>query len=401
MRATLARRGASALAALGLLAGCTAVLDVKDLTPEDPRAVDGVTQTPAPATPGDGGPSAKSPDGGPAPTPITCDGADTSRDPRHCGRCGHDCLGGACEAGVCRAREIASGLDSPFSLTAHGGEVFVATSRGGQIVRMNADGTGARPFATGLKAPWGVSVGGGFVYFTNHYFANDGGGLFRCPLTQGACAAPQKLVAAGHARRATVSGGFVYFAEEDANLIRRVALDGTGLTTVVNTSKPFGIAVDATHVYYTSAASTAGRAPVAGGAAETIGPSNGSSFGLVAVDGTRAYWAFGFADGTGRVVAVDKAKPGEVVDFGKREDHRDPLGVLVKDGWVYWTEHGDGDNGALRACPTAGCPTTGPLELATRLAFAGDIAADDTSIYVVSAGRFGAGVGTVHRVARP
>src|SRR5262245_8002876 len=34
--------------------------------------------------------------------------ADTATDPRNCGRCGHDCLGGACEVGRCRPVVLAS-----------------------------------------------------------------------------------------------------------------------------------------------------------------------------------------------------------------------------------------------------------------------------------------------------
>jgi hypothetical protein len=384
------------------LVACTAVLDVKDLELTDGKSVDGVTQTPAPGAPQ--GPT--SPEGGVAAdggaAPVTCEGADKKRDPKHCGRCGHDCLGGACDDGVCRAKEIATALDSPFSLTTTADHVFVATNRGGTILRVKKDGSATEPFATGQRSPWGIATGGGFVYWANNYFAADGGGVWRCPVTASPCAAPQRIVAAGHARRPTFAGGFVYFAEEDGNLVRRATPDGATVTTVANASKPFGIAVDATHVYYTSAANTFQRAPVAGGPVENLGPANGASWGLAAVDDARAYYAFGFGDGTGRVLAVDKAKPATVTEYGKPESHREPLGVAVAGGWVYWTEHGNGSfDGALRACPVAGCPASGPLELATRLDYPGDIAIDEAAVYVVSAGTFGRASGTVHRVARP
>lgn len=393
-RVTLASLAASLLA-------CTAVLDVKDLELTDGKSVGGVTQAPAPGSPQ----GATSTDGGAVPdapaAPVTCDGVDTRTDARHCGRCGHDCLGGACESGVCRAKEIATSLDSPFSLTVTADHVFVATNRGGTILRVKKDGSATETFATGQRSPWGITTGGGFVYWANNYFANDGGGIWRCPLTASPCVAPQRIVSTAHPRRPTFAGGFVYYAEEDANLVRRATPDGATVTTVANASKPFGIAVDAKHVYYTSAANSFQRAPVAGGTVEDLGPANGSSWGLAAVDDARAYYVFGFSDGTGRVLAVDKAKPATVTEYGKPESHREPLGVAVSAGWVYWTEHGTGSDGALRACPVAGCPTSGPLELATQLSFPGDIAIDDAAVYVVSAGTFGRAVGTLHRVARP
>lgn len=43
------------------------------------------------------------PDDGP---PVGC--GDTSSDSRHCGRCGHDCLGGTCAAGKCQPVTLAT-----------------------------------------------------------------------------------------------------------------------------------------------------------------------------------------------------------------------------------------------------------------------------------------------------
>lgn len=71
--------------AIGLLAGvaaCATILGIEDARPTDT------------ATRNDAGEDVA------APTPIArCD--DTSSDPKNCGVCGHDCLGGECKAGAC------------------------------------------------------------------------------------------------------------------------------------------------------------------------------------------------------------------------------------------------------------------------------------------------------------
>jgi hypothetical protein len=85
--------------------------------------------------------------------------ADTDRNPRHCGACGHDCLGGACESGVCLPTTVAAGLSAPIAVVVDRqscgrGKVFWAT-RGceddagyGAIHVAEKDGGDARVIAT-------------------------------------------------------------------------------------------------------------------------------------------------------------------------------------------------------------------------------------------------------------
>lgn len=65
------------------------------------------------------------PDGGSG--APSCNG-DLTQDPHHCGRCGHDCLGGACAAGKCSPLVIADGLSSPVGVAVDDASVYWVTS---------------------------------------------------------------------------------------------------------------------------------------------------------------------------------------------------------------------------------------------------------------------------------
>lgn len=125
---TFDTRGALA-AALVLLAssGCNGLLDIHDL----PVAAD----TGSEATSVDG-------DDGDVGAPDTCGASD---DPHDCGACGHDCLGGACTAGVCQPIQISNQETFPNSLAVDpedDGGVYVANwDVGGVLARMQKDGS--------------------------------------------------------------------------------------------------------------------------------------------------------------------------------------------------------------------------------------------------------------------
>jgi hypothetical protein len=85
-----------------------ATTDADATTPEgdanvEPDARDGSHET-------GGGGDAK------ADAPVTC--GDTSSDPANCGKCGHDCLGGACTAGACGPVAITTMAGTPGVLAA-------------------------------------------------------------------------------------------------------------------------------------------------------------------------------------------------------------------------------------------------------------------------------------------
>ena len=105
---TASRRPLRWLVASGIiLVGCNGLLDVKDIyldpTAGIPPGPDGSAETST--TPdgslGDGGTEAS-----------TCN-ANLQIDGKHCGRCGHDCLGGTCTTGRRRPAPAAKGRRRP------------------------------------------------------------------------------------------------------------------------------------------------------------------------------------------------------------------------------------------------------------------------------------------------
>ncbi len=55
-------------------------------------------------------------------------GTDTQTDGKNCGRCGHDCLGGKCAAGVCQVSTILTGLVNPWHVYANESDLFVTST---------------------------------------------------------------------------------------------------------------------------------------------------------------------------------------------------------------------------------------------------------------------------------
>jgi hypothetical protein len=47
-------------------------------------------------------------------------------DRKNCGRCGYDCLGGACSGGACQPYAIAKDIDGPYGVAVRdGGALYV------------------------------------------------------------------------------------------------------------------------------------------------------------------------------------------------------------------------------------------------------------------------------------
>ena len=62
-----------------------------------------------------------------------------SEDPAHCGACGHDCLGGACDAGTCAPVELASGKGRLFMVHVDQNNIYYGGD-GVEVGRMGKDG---------------------------------------------------------------------------------------------------------------------------------------------------------------------------------------------------------------------------------------------------------------------
>jgi hypothetical protein len=387
--------------------GCTAIIGVRDIYLDE--------SSPNGSEADGGRRDGATSDGGRSDVDTSCN-ADLQTSPEHCGRCGHDCLGGACNAGTCEPVTLADGLMNPTSAVSNGASIVVTTYGDGRILEVpKTKGGAVRELRTQVKAPWGAAVDGSTLYWAESDFPLSGGagsrgGIWKCTLP--ACANPTSVTSSDHPLNPVVRGGALYFAENNDSTIATVLVDGGARRTLDNTQNPWTVAIDDTHVYYTSSQPSLWRIPLAGGASQNAGPQGIYLAGGIALDGTRYYYTYTSGEqeaGAGHVVSFVKATPGgSKIEYG--DDNIVPAGIAVDDAYVYWVQSGTwkeenvavtNNDGQVRACPKAGCPASGPMILAKGLARPWEMSQDETALYVCMYGNFGQVGGSVVKIAKP
>jgi hypothetical protein len=163
--------------ALSLTACTQALLGDKDYLPEEGTSAGtsgagGGASTGA-GTGGDG--SASTGEGSGGGSALVCDKGSTAcssacvmldSDAGNCGFCGHDCLGTACNNGLCEPEVIAGGLADPQGL-ALDGELVYWTTTDGVVRRAPKSGGAAEIVADGQDSPGAVAVDAMEVYWAN------------------------------------------------------------------------------------------------------------------------------------------------------------------------------------------------------------------------------------------
>jgi hypothetical protein len=165
-----------------------------------------------------------------------CDGkgaccGDTTSDPKNCGSCGHDCLGGACQGGKCQPVVLVTGQPHPGAMAADATHLWWsngACTTSCTIAKAKKDGTELVTFATGQKEPSQIVVDASGVYWVNVAGSNPPGAVMR--------------------------------AEKD----------GSGLKAIAPAEPaPQGLSVDATHVYWMTGTGSVRKAPEDGSGSPT------------------------------------------------------------------------------------------------------------------------------------
>ena len=188
------------------------------------------------------------------------------------------------------------------------------------------------------------------------------------PLVMGFGAPPASSLGWSHPQRIAVDGENVYVTRLDT--IDSIPVLGNKLTTVVSTpSAPQALTLDATHLYFTMAASArrALKTPTDAGSMQlySVGQTLGAG---VAVDDTNVYWA---ASGAISFAPL-AAKSGTPLATAQSS----PFAVALDDTNVYFTDFGGGrvgaaaGDGAVMSVPKAGGTATalstasGPYDIA-------------------------------------
>jgi hypothetical protein len=358
------------------LTGCSALLDVNDIY-FDPNAV-------GPNAEGgsaEGSPTAEGSAGDGGADSVAC-AADTSKDPKHCGRCGHDCGGGSCMAGVCQGFELASVTSAPLNdVVAAGAYVFVSTSitlttQNGGIWRVPKTGGMAEPYVATRYAEK-MAVLADKLYFVVDETIANGGGLFTCPVVGASPCTPTLVAAAAEPRGLTVDNGRVFYGDNAT---------GKGLMLYAPPAAPVVFRADfgALGDYYVSGDrafysitfqpsqppqhAEVLEALTDGGINQiyTYDSPTANAGRLIGDQNQFLFTAFDFTGAPNGVVRrIPRTASAATCSLGGTANKR-PYGIHTDGTHVYWTNQGEGASqpytkGSVAACESAGCcanPTT-------------------------------------------
>lgn len=370
----------------GAWLGCNALLGNESAVFEPDAAV---------ALPGEGGADgpldeASARDANATDAPIVHPCTNTSLDPFNCGACGHDCLGGACNAGVCAPVVLANDPGEPAEITVDDTHVYWTNEKTGDVRRVAIGGGAVETIYDGAEAtPLGEGLvrAGADVYFT---LAVDDGGIFKCPSTGCGAAGPTPVVApmSSPGYLALADGGVLVVAETLFNgRIGRCTLPCTSGVTFVTGPEGFPkfVAVDGESFYWStltpppgelrgklddasppfSVVSTQATQQIAINGAEVLFAARGSGIRAVprdggavrrvydpnvqserfAIDGTTIYFNDVQA-ATGRILRCPIVGCGDAGTTMASLQAK-PNAIAVDKTNIYWTNRGDGNEGAI------------------------------------------------------
>jgi hypothetical protein len=325
-----------------------------------------------------------------------CNAAQLLSDGSNCGVCGHSCLGGACEKGLCQPVTLVSGLTNPVSVALDPGNVYFVESTASGTVR-GCPKTGCTdsgtPLAQNQPFPGGVACQG-----TQLAWANAGQGPNFSDGTVQSCSTARCMgQASGPAPGAAavaVDGQELYFVQllNPGTLSKCTIGDCTNpqvlMTGVVY---PDALALDTQNVFVASYGTGGSDGMVlrcsrtgCGDAGFPIATGQVAVSGI-AIDGSNVYWTSqGTTAGMNDGAVFSCPKSGcPATPQPLTTSRPSPYSIAVDDSQVYWTERGTRPtlkDGAIVRCPTQGCGN-GPEVLAADQIDPHGLALDGTALY--------------------
>jgi hypothetical protein len=274
---------------------------------------------------------------------ATC--VDTQDDPNNCGTCNTTCSG-TCALGRCLV-QLSMGAVGPSSIAIGGGNVFYGTN---SLMSVPVAGGSTNTVATGFSfSGLGIAANSSTVYWAAS--TPSWAGIYSAPPLQKFVTQPNSGVSA-----IAVDAIAVYWL--NGNTVNSTTLAGVTTTiTLPQGTEALYLAIDDFNIYWANNGGqgpyTIQSVPKIGGAPATIFTGNYAQ-GL-ASDGTYVYWTSP-ADGTVEKMLATGAVP---TVLATATDN--PSGIVVSDGFVYWTNSpisGTGTGSIMKVPTTGGAPTT-------------------------------------------
>jgi hypothetical protein len=291
---------------------------------------------------------------------------------------------------------MASGLNHPFLMTSDSTRVYWTEfgdgwGVGNGVVRacpLAGCGAGPTVYMQGLVNPRGIAVDATEIYFATASYGGVNGGIWSCPLA-GCKGSPTLLASAGIPYGLAIDATSVYWSDSDDSTVHKVAkIGGTdhvifdGSTDII--VEPGQIAVDGPYVYVVDENSDAVRFTIAGGQPMQLyssgyGVYNDITFG-VTNDSTHVFFGeFGGIFSASKTVADSGAQMTGSVQY--------PSGIAVDpaSGAVYWADQGGrtANDGVIgKVSPDGG----GRQVLAASLVWPQAVSVSGDSVYWVSYG---------------
>jgi hypothetical protein len=303
-------------------------------------------------------------------------------DGQNCGACGHDCQGATCQSGVCQPTAIASSQSSPWGIAVDTTNVYW-TNTGDSTVKM-APLSGAGPvttLASGQSDPISIVVNGGNVYWASYARGMAGSGaVMTCAV--GRCGSTLTPIATGQTGSwgvAVDGSGNTYFTAGSA-VMKTPLVDGGPPFASDPRSNAYPVVVDNMNVYWGDSSGYVYKCAVGGcgGTPTSLSPSEGASpsYGI-ALDATYVYWS---NESQGTIARVSKTgggfgSVGSVLATGQSG----PLGIAVNSGNIYWTNNTGGT--VMSAAVPTGSGTVTAATVASGQSGPAGIAVDATYVY--------------------
>jgi hypothetical protein len=320
---------------------------------------------------------------------------DTQTDPFNCGSCGHDCFGGACNAGRCAPVVLATDPGEPAEIAVDATHVYWTNAKTGDVRRAPIAGGAAETIYDG---PTGTMLAEGLVRVgADVYFAleEEDGGVFRCPATGCGAAGPQPVIAPMNSPGSlalAASGELLVSESMVGGRVGRCTLPcAAGLTFVTGGEGfPRFVAAEGEGLYWSTLIPVPGnlRGKVDNASAETT-LTSAQTVQQVAVNGSEVVFAVrgsgvkGVPRGGGAVRRIfEPLTQTERVAL-------DGDGVYFNDTKI--------TTGRILRCPLVGCGDAG-ITVASLQASPNAIVVDKTSVYWTNRGD--GNVGTVMRLAK-